>query len=399
MGVLIGGLVLFIFTLSETITFKNKKLLQPNLNITIEYIKKLWIISILCFLALLINPHGIYTYIYTYNHSNLKLLSTITEWKSPFGSGFEFTLTITLYKILLFAGIIVLIHSYIKKDMFAAILYIVLFIHSIRAIRFMTDYEIIMIIFITISLNYFLNKKPSKLLLRSNVPKIILLFCFISISVFAGTGKFYESLNYYRPMGLGTDYNFFPKGMIEFMKQNNIRGKPFNHMAIGGYLIWNNPEEMNFIDSRNLNDEIYNEYLTVLYMKPGFENILKKREIDYVLYFDPDMDRRTEYLKKNIVSYLSNNPEWKVIYWDDISIMFVKDIQKFSNIIEKYEYKILKPYDFIFNQKKFVHSISAEREIAERELKRKIDTEPDGWFTGIVKEVYSKYVDGKKPQN
>ncbi|MCX7877862.1 MAG: hypothetical protein N2510_04375, partial [Ignavibacteria bacterium] len=285
MGVLVGGLLLFLFTLSETLTFKNKKLYKGTSDINYRYIRRLWIVSAICFFTLFLNPHGYYTYIYTYNHSNLKLLSTITEWKSPFSSGFEFTLTITLYKILLLAGIVVLIHSFIKKDIFTGILFIALALHSFRAVRFMTDYEIIMIVFITSSLNYFLLKKQHLInLFTGKTAKALTTVILLIFIILLSTGKFYEILGYYRPMGFGIDKNFFPYDMIEFIKANNIRGKPYHHMAIGGYLIWNIPDEKNYIDSRNLNDEIYNEYLTVFYMKSGFEVIMNKREIDYVLY-------------------------------------------------------------------------------------------------------------------
>jgi hypothetical protein len=38
-------------------------------------------------------------------------------------------------------------------------------------------------------------------------------------------------------------------------------------------------------------------------------------------------------------------------------MLFVKDIPKFSEVINKYEYKTVDPYDFIFNKPEFENRI------------------------------------------
>jgi hypothetical protein len=45
------------------------------------------------------------------------------------------------------------------------------------------------------------------------------------------------------------------------------------------------------------------------------------------------------------VSYFARNSEWN-IFWDDKSMLFLKDIPKFKDVINKYEYRV-NPTSFV----------------------------------------------------
>jgi hypothetical protein len=135
MGVLVGGLLLFIFNISEII-------------ISGKQLKKVFVISVISALVLLVNPHGLQTYIYANEHTKMKMLETINEWQNPFTGELYFGFIVTLYKIFIFAGVLILIYSYIKKDLFFALIYTGFVIYSVRAIRFTVDYEIFIAFFI-----------------------------------------------------------------------------------------------------------------------------------------------------------------------------------------------------------------------------------------------------------
>ena len=55
------------------------------------------------------------------------------------------------------------------------------------------------------------------------------------------------------------------------MKENNVNGVTFNNFETGGYQMWAFPGQKIFIDSRNLNDEIFKEYMSMLFMNQGFD--------------------------------------------------------------------------------------------------------------------------------
>ena len=99
-------------------------------------------------------------------------------------------------------------------------------------------------------------------------------------------------------------------------------------------------------------------------------------------------------MKSIIVSYLSTNPEWKLVFWDDKSFLFLKNIPKYSGVINKYEYKILSPYTAIFQTQVFSKEILGDPERTKEELKRKAETEPNGYIYRGMDAIAKKLLPG-----
>jgi hypothetical protein len=397
MGVLAGGLLLFIFVLTEAITFYKPGLFSGSetKTLTKDQFFKLLIISAACTLALLVNPHGLNTYLYAYSHTQLKLLESVNEWHSPFTNKLDFGFIVTLYKVFLFSGLVVLLYAYRKKDLLFALVTIVFGIYSVRAIRFTVDYEIIITFFLAVSLNYFLKnllRKNTAALnfINGNFMKGFLAIFLIFVIWQYPSNNIYNSLKYYRVFGWGINEDYIPVQLFDFIKQNNITGKPYNHFGTGGYLVWNLPGQKNYIDSRNLSDDIFNEYNSIMSMSAGFEKKLDERGVDYAVYLDPDLTIRPESLKKTVVNYFSRSPNWKLVYWDDRSMLFLKDVPKFADIINRYEYKIINPYTALFHKSEFADNIRAYPEITKIELERKLQTEPNGHLFEALNHVIGK---------
>jgi len=380
MGVLAGGLILFIFTVCETLIFfkpvlrsKDAEPLQTN------ELKRLWIVSVLSAVTLLINPHGLETYIYAYNHTQLKMLETVNEWQSPFSDKVDFGFVQTLYKLFLAAGVIVLIYSYIRKDIVPGLLILSFAVYSVRAMRFTVDYELISFFFIVLSINYFLNKLSVFKTISTNTffsTSVAIFFIYIISQI--PSNKIYQDIKYYRIFGWGVNDEFIPVQLFDFMKQHNISGTPYNHFGTGGYLVWNFPDQKNYIDSRNLNDEIFNEYNHIMKMREGFAGILDRRGVDYVIFLDPDLVRRPQDMQYLITNYLNRSPEWKLVFWDDKSMLFLKDLPKFRHVTENYSYRVINPYNAIFHKTEFEEKVRNNPVIARQELMRKSSEEPEG---------------------
>ncbi len=399
MGVLAGGLILFVFTLTETIIYLKQSSFTTNdiKALSKTELRNLWIISIISALMLLINPHGINTYLYAYGHTKMKMLESVNEWQNPFAPKLDFGFIITLYKVFLFSGVLVLFYAYKKKDLLFALMYIVFAVYSIRAIRFTVDYEMILTFFIIVSIAYvtslFKNIKYNRIL-SGNLLKGILGILFIYILSQIPSNAIYEKIQYYRIYGWGINSDFIPVQLFDFMKENKISGTPYNHFGTGGYLVWNFPGEKNFLDSRNLNDEIFNEYNAIMTMQPGFEKKLEDRGVDYIVYLDPDLIRRPNDLKRLVTNYFSTNKNWKLVFWDDKSMLFIKDIPKFTDIINKSEYKVIKPYSALFNKSEFENNIKSNPQLAKDELKRKSDLDPNGQLFQVLKQSANKVLQG-----
>ncbi|MGH2574777.1 MAG: hypothetical protein ACRDFC_03650, partial [Ignavibacteria bacterium] len=241
MGVLAGGLLLFIFTISEMIIFYFPKNFSSSdiKPLTKVQLQKLFIISCICAAALLINPHNIQTYIYAYSHTKMKMLETVNEWRSPFDAFFGTGFVIVLYKVFLFGGLLILIYSYFKKDLFFSLVYIGFTIYSVRAIRLTVDYEIIIAFFFAVTLNYFVIKAANSktagkffnVVLYNNAVKVVLALALIYIVTLIPSGSLYQWMKYYRVFGWGINEDFIPVQLFDFMKENSIKGKPYNHFG------------------------------------------------------------------------------------------------------------------------------------------------------------------------
>ena len=180
--------------------------------------------------------------------------------------------------------------------------------------------------------------------------------------------------------------------MFDFIRRENINvigDKPFNNLKIGGYFIWEFQNSKNFIDSRDLSDSVYILYKNIDLKQAGFEKKIDLIGIDYVLYSVPYLTINATEIERNIISYLSrNNDKWKLIFWDDKSFLFVKNVPKFQNIIERYEYKYVSPYNLIFNRTLLTDGYKNNKEIVKNEAKRKNSEDP----SGIIINEIAKYL-------
>lgn len=401
-GVLAGGLLLFVFVTSEIIIFYYPLKFSNNeiKPLTKVQLKKLLLISVISAIVLLVNPHGLQTYLYTYSHTKMKMLDSISEWQNPFTGIIEQTFVVTLYKVFLIAGILTLIYAYQKRDLTFALIYISFALYSVRAVRFTVDYEIIIIFFLAVSLDYYLKRfmKPASYFLKlidGNPARVIIALFFLFVSFKTLSNDLYYSLKFNRQSGMGINENLIPLDLYEFMKVNNVTGNTFNNYETGGYHIWTLAGQKNFIDSRNLNDEIFNEYISILSMNPGFESKLEHYGIDNIIYFEPRLVKYPNELKKYITAYLFKNEKWKLVFWDDRSMFFVRNIPKNAGLIKKYEYKIFNPFTALFYRQEFENNIKNSPQTAKDEIKRKADTEPQGYFYLGMNDIAVKILQGR----
>ena len=400
MGVLAGLLLFGIYVFSEVIIFyKPQKFSSKEIiPLTKPELVRILIILFASVLVMFINPNSFDTYLYAYAHTKMKLLETINEWRSPFDDMFSGGFVSTIYKIFLFGGVLILYYAVKKKDLFSAILFIGFVFYSVRAVRFTVDYIAICSVFLIISVSFIVNSFKNESLKNfinvSPFPKVLisaaLLFFIFNLP---NNNLYLEHLKYYRITGFGINSDFIPTQMYDFMRVNRITEigeRPFNHFGTGGSLVWNFPDSKNFIDSRNLNDEIFFEYNGIISMKPGFEKKLDEHDIDYALYLAPDLVRMPQEMERTIISYFTKNEDWKLVFWDDKSFLFVKNLPKFKDIIDKYEYRYASPYNFIYNKKILENANIADKERLRSEINRKATEEPNGVIINSIKQVYGK---------
>jgi hypothetical protein len=69
------------------------------------------------------------------------------------------------------------------------------------------------------------------------------------------------------------------------------------------------------------------EYIKVTKFGPGWEDIIKKYEINWII-FDTD---------SALSRFLKERDDWKLIYTDKVASIFVRNVPEYFEIIQKYQ--------------------------------------------------------------
>ena len=135
---------------------------------------------------------------------------------------------------------------------------------------------------------------------------------------------------------------YLPIQAVDFIKKENIQGPMYN-LEMGGYLIWRLwPEQKVFLDGRN---EVYagkpaEDYINIAKTEGDWERLIDEYGINYFVlwYRDPlyNLVAKMEPLIKE--------KGFRLVYWDDVALVYVKDNKNNESVIKKYEYQIATPF-------------------------------------------------------
>jgi len=110
----------------------------------------------------------------------------------------------------------------------------------------------------------------------------------------------------------------YPAGAVEYLNHHAVPGPMYNTYGFGGYLIWSRgPEHKVFMDGRGELYEpagVFADYLEIADIKPGALSVLQKYGIQACLLNHDEA----------LATVLAALPEWRKIYEDETSILFVR---------------------------------------------------------------------------
>jgi hypothetical protein len=289
--------------------------------VLLERIKSLIIIGFVSLAMTLFNPYGFKLYPYIYDTlTSFWIVNATSEYLTP---NFHGTLAVIVYELVI-AGLILFGFLKNKKVLDLPKLIILIFwLHlSLFAIRNIALFGVIAVPCLALlmqnsfeSLNDENLKQTSDRLLQTETqfkyhtwPVVIILIAIIaSLNQGFLFGKNIINCQF-SPLKI-------PVNAMAFYEQNPIEGNLLNQDNWGGYLIYKYPDVKVFMDGRldMYQQDFLDEYQKVIFVKPGWQDIIEKYNIKWVLFANNTIFH----------NFLETNPNWQKVYEDSLASIFV----------------------------------------------------------------------------
>jgi len=160
--------------------------------------------------------------------------------------------------------------------------------------------------------------------------------------------------------GFGINYETVPEGALRYMDEKGITGRIFNLFQWGGYIVWRDfPKRSVFIDPRGyVPADLIEKQDLALGRKSVMTELEKRYGFDIALLtYRMDFGDQSLLLEHDdYVDVLLSNPEWAPVYWDDVSILYLRRGGRYDSVISEDEYKFIKPANGIKWHKRKIYS-------------------------------------------
>ncbi len=314
----LGNIIEAVFSIAEEKKLRNSKA------------KRIIFITFLCFASALINPYGHRIFVFPFSIISEKyFMDFVAEFLSP---NFHTPVIMFFEALLLFT---VIIQGLSKKRLDVIELFLVVsFVHmALYSCRYIALFSIIISPILIRQIEALLKKSKSRIFVSfKNKTAIYSDFDYLSkgylwpsigilIAILGVFGGFINS---------NFDEKKKPVAAVEFLKKEHIDGNMFNNDEIGDYIIYKAfPLYRVFIDGRldMYGPEKLKEYQKVIEFRSGWEDIIKKYKIQWIIFYNDSYFSR----------FLLGRDDWKLIYSDKMANIFVKDISKYEYLIKKYK--------------------------------------------------------------
>jgi hypothetical protein len=137
----------------------------------------------------------------------------------------------------------------------------------------------------------------------------------------------------------------YPEGALKFLRDHGVKGNVFNHHPWGCFIIWNSyPSLRPYIDGRFFHKKFYDEFNYISSVGPGWQELLDRYQITIALLPYSATDQGT------LNDRLFSGIHWRLVYWDDVSLLYLKDSEGNRPVIEQFGDSVINPdrelYDY-----------------------------------------------------
>jgi len=166
-------------------------------------------------------------------------------------------------------------------------------------------------------------RASAALLTKGNVFAIGVTICLIGKTLVMG----YWNGSAHRSFSFSIDQRKFPEKPIQILQRAKLGGNIFSDYDTGSYFLYRMyPNYKVYIDGARL-DEVYGEEGFMHYMRLGSDQQTLEEDIkkyDIRAFIIPLPPSESEIVVPH--RFLSSNPEWRLAYFDDVHMLFVKRV-------------------------------------------------------------------------
>lgn len=284
--------------------------------------KYLFIVIIVSLLFSLINPYGLELIAYIHNTlTSYWIVNATNEYKSP---NFHGEFSVMVYIIILLTFLIIGLSKDKRVLDFPKILILLLWLHlSLFSIRNIAVFGVIAIPCLALILDESIKKLDFKRLKESSEAFLAieinckyhfwpLLVIILSIFLALNNGYFFDK----KVLNCSFSPEYIPVRAMKYYEEHPIKGNMLNNDNWGGYIIYAYPKTKVFMDGRlDMYQQVFlDQYQTIVSGGPGWDKLMAKYDVQWILF-----DNKTL-----LYNLLENTPEWKKVYQDELSSIFIR---------------------------------------------------------------------------
>jgi hypothetical protein len=339
-------------------------------------------------LASLLNPEGWKVYEFLLGFAGGDKALAVGGEQQPlsiqmlWGGGWTYTFC---YQLLVVSGAAYLVFMKGWKNLFHLSSFIVFLVFSIALIRMIDFFALLSGLFFFLACREMVARAPGLRALGTKVwaglvgaAMVVLLLLFVP-----GNTTY--------AFGVGVKEYMFPENAVAFLRENKIQGRLFNSYPFGGYLTFFHPEEKVFIDGRGYHlypTDFQVNYLRSVGEKDIWKTIDKEWQFEVALL---EYDHLS--FGRHFARHITENKDWALVFWDEKSAVYLKKVPKFTNVISRYQYKVVRPN---FNGFGYLNALLKQKGFALiNDIEADLQKNPDNQEVRLAK-VFSLYTMNRK---
>lgn len=305
-----------------------------------KHVKALLTVLLITLVASILNPYGPRAFFDAFNGSTA-ISSTIQEWQSPFAPSDYHNFSVTVFVVVLCVATLILLAN--ARKLYLADVFIVVGL-AILSVKYKREIALFAV-FCAMILPYYLDNlisycrhyfedKPSVIrgIAFGQVASMVVLIGFSLYFIHdVTTDKFYVQDNRTRVFGMGLSENQFPIHAADFIAANNLKGNMFNDYNTGEYLNWSlYPTQKTFVDAYTFSKSSLNYYQKIMSGDISYNEVAKQYHINYFVL------NHTSYDTASLISMLYTDKAWRLVYFDELSVIFVANTHENQALINTY---------------------------------------------------------------